>query len=93
MSLKGHGAGKMMAVNEVQERFEVQQQSPKSFMFDTEQESALPYWCEYTNESETVCAVLDWALLFMGLYNSIAERYEKKVMELLHCDKSNMKAI
>lgn len=64
----------------------MQQQRTGSAPPGIEPETARPYTSNDTEQSDTLCAVHDWAILVMELFSSDAERYVRNFYKLLHCD-------
>lgn len=84
--------GERTAVHEIKVRGAVIQQSLEGTMIGMEPEPVPSYSYENIWQNKTMSAVLDWLFLVMELYESAAERYAKKVVELLHCDNFDIDA-
>lgn len=84
MRLVGQGAGETTALHKIQMRSAVQRWNINNALISMKPESAPLNSSDDTGRSETVSAVHDCAVLIMQLFKSGAERYEKKVVKLLH---------
>lgn len=91
--LEGQNVDEMKPGHEAQTRSKLQQHKVEGTVIGMEPDSVLSNRSDCTWRSETLSAVPDWAFLIMNLYKCGAERYERKVVKLLHCNKFSLEEI